>query len=53
MQAVALGRRVDRADDREPGFDSTNNQLACSLSAQEAGWGAVVDPDAEQDGESD
>ena len=47
MQAEAPGRRVGRAGDRVPDFDNTDNQLACSPSALEAGWGAVVDPGAE------
>lgn len=48
MQAEALGHRVGRAGDRALGFDSTDNQLACSPLALEAGWGAVVDPDVEE-----
>ena len=48
MQAEVLGHRVDRADDRVPGFDNRDNRLACSPSALEAGWGAVVHPDAEE-----
>ena len=41
MQAEALDCRVDMADDRVPGFDSTDNQVVCSPLEQEAGWGAV------------
>lgn len=48
MQAGALGRRVGRADDRVLGFDSTDTQVACSPSAREADWGAVVGPGAEE-----
>lgn len=47
-QARALGRRGGRADDRVPGFDSTDNPVACNLLAREAGWDAAVDPDAEE-----
>ena len=48
MQVGALGRRVGTADDRVPGFDSTDNQVAYSPVAQEVGWDAVVGPDAEE-----
>ena len=48
MEARALGHRVGREDDRVPGFDSTDNQMACSPLAREAGWGAVVDPGADE-----
>ena len=47
-QARVLGRRVDMADDRVSGLDSTDTQVACTLSAQEAGWDAVVGPDVEE-----
>lgn len=48
MQEGGLGRRVGRADNGVSGFDSTDNQLACNPLAREAGWGAAVDPDAEE-----
>ena len=46
-RARVLGRRVDKADDKVSGLDSKDNHVACNLSAQEAGWGAVV-PDVEE-----
>lgn len=48
MQAEALDRRIGRADDRVPDFDSTDTQLVCSPSAREADWGAVGGPGAEE-----
>ena len=48
MQAGALDHRVGRADDRVPGFDSTDTQVAYSPSAQEAGWGVVVGLNVEE-----
>ena len=47
-QAEVPGHRAGRAGDRVPGFGNTDNQLACSPLGQEAGSGAVVDPDAEE-----
>ena len=47
-QARALGRRGGKVDDRVPGFDNTDNPLACNPLAREAGWDAAVDPDAEE-----
>ena len=39
---------MDRADDRVSGLDSKDTQVACNLSAQEAGCDAVVGPDVEE-----
>ncbi len=36
-QVAVLGRRLGRAGDRMPDFDNTDIQLACNLSAREAG----------------
>lgn len=47
MQAGDLGRRVGRTDDKVPGLDSTDIQVACSPLAREDGLGAVVDQGAE------
>lgn len=48
MQVETLGRRVGRLGDRVLGLDNKENQLARNPSALEAGWGAVVDPGAEE-----